>query len=293
MLSILIPTYNYSVYPLVDTLQKMAVNDTIAFEIIVMDDCSPNTEYLTDNEFINTLSGCSFLRNEINLGRTATRTKLAQVAKFDYLLFLDADVMPVNDLFIKEYDKFIDSERVVLGGVAYRKGEYTPDTVLRYKYGINREEKSAADRNINPYSSVLSANILVPKKVFLNYNFNEDKNLYGMDNYFSYNLFVNKIPVLHIDNPVYHLGLENDEVFFRKCIESVKNRKQLLENAEGVENINSLLRHYKKIKKYRLTGVISLGFKLTEPILKKMILKKDPNLFCLDIYRLGYICTLK
>lgn len=293
MLSILIPTYNYNVRVLVEQLHKQAITEAIAFEIIVIDDCSPNTDYLSDHEFINSLSNCSFFRNEINLGRTATRTKLAEAAKFENLLFLDADVIPVKTNFISQYVKNINEDTaVVFGGYAYYKTNHTSAN-LRYKYGKEREEIPLSKRIQNPYAAIFSGNLLIKKDIFLKYNYPNPDNLYGMDNFFCYQLYINNVKAEHIDNPIYHLGLESDEVFFKKSIESVKNRKELLENAEGIENINSLLRHYKKLKKYRLTGLVSLGFKVAAPFLKKMILKKDPNLFCLDIYRLGYICTLK
>ena len=118
-------------------------------------------------------------------------------------------------------------------------------------------------------------------------------NLYGMDNYFAYSLYKNRIPVMHIDNPVYHLGLEINQVFFEKCLESVRNRKKLMGEADGIEEINSLLGHYKKLKQFGFAPLAGALFKLSEKALKKMIMKKDPSLFCLDLYRLGYICSLK
>lgn len=292
MLSILIPTYNYNIYPLVKVLQKQCADSNIAYEIIALDD-SPGSDMQSYNKQINELPNCQYIVNDSNLGRTLSRKKLAEQAKYETLLFLDADTEPVNIDFIAGYLEHINSNKVVLGGIAYKREDVGKDKRLRYKYGRCREEKSAIERNKYPYASVLSANLLVPKNIFLEYNYSDNHNLYGMDNFFSYKLYVNKVKVYHIDNPVYHIGLENDSVFFRKCIESVKNRKELLANAKGIENINSLLKHYKKLKKYRLTGIVSFFFKLGEPLLKKMILKKDPNLFCLDIYRLGYICAIK
>lgn len=288
MLSILIPTYNYNVYPLVDTLRRMAVRDNIAFEIIVLDDCSTERYDLYPEQ-----GNIIFLRNETNLGRTLTRKKLAETARYDSLLFLDADVIPVSQDFIDKYSKKIkDGFQVVLGGYAYDKTTADEQNILRYKYGKEREEKSAAIRNLNPYSFIFSGNLLIKKQIFLEYNYPDSENLYGMDNFFAYQLFISNVKVDHIDNPIYHLGLENNQVFFKKCLESVINRKKLLVALEGIENINGLLKHYKKLKKYRLTGLINFGFKLTEPFLKKMILKKDPNIFFLDIYRLGYICSI-
>jgi GT2 family glycosyltransferase len=287
MLSILIPTYNYDVFALTEELYTQCIKEDIAFEIIVLDDASPNY-----SESQSLYENVIYLRNETNLGRTLTRKKLAETARYDSLLFLDADVIPVKSDFIKNYILHIDNP-IVLGGVAYISEITDTNKTLRHKYGRMREETTAAERNKNPYGNILSGNLMVKKDVFLEHNYAQNHNLYGMDIYFSYRLYKNNVAIVHIDNPVYHLGLEDDEIFFKKSLQAVESRKQLLADAEGIENINSLLKHYKRLKKYRLTGLISLGFKLAEPLLKKMILKKDPNLFYLDIYRLGYICTLK
>jgi len=292
MLSILIPTYNYNIYPLVKVLQVQCFESGIEYEIIALDD-SPGSDKENLNKKINELPNCLYILNNNNVGRTLSRKRLAEKAKYETLLFLDADTEPVNNNFIVRYLEYINTDRVVLGGIAYKTQKINCDKRLRYKYGRFREEKTAIERNKHPYTSILSANLLVPKNIFLKYNYSENHNLYGMDIFFGYQLYINTIKVYHIDNPMFHLGLENDDIFFRKCIESVKSRKELLANSEGIENINSLLKHYKKLRQYQLTGIVSFFFKLGEPLLKKMILKKDPNLFCLDIYRLGYICAIK
>lgn len=286
MLSILIPTYNYDVFPLVQELHTMAVKENIAFEIIVLDDASPNyTLPVIQHEHL------VFLRNESNLGRTLTRKKLAEAAQYDTLLFLDSDVIPVSSNFIKNYSNHV-GKSLVLGGIAYTKEAPEAGKELRHKYGRQREETTADERRKNPYGAILSGNIMIAKDVFLDHNYSLPHNLYGMDIYFSYRLYKSNIPVLHIDNPVYHIGLEDNAVFFKKSLQAVESRKQLLANAEGIEDINGLLRHYKKLKAYHLTGLASFIFKISGGLLKKMILKKDPNLFCLDLYRLGYICTI-
>lgn len=292
MLSILIPTYNYNVIPLVKVLHAQCTASIIPFEIIVADD-SPGSVESMENKKITALSGCRFIQNETNLGRTHSRKKLAENAVFDNLLFLDADVIPVSDSFIKTYIPYLNKDTVVLGGVAYEAKVPEQDKILRYKYGIYREQKDASVRNQNRYGSVLSANLLVSKNVFITYNYNPTDKLYGMDNFFAYNLYKENVAVVHIDNPVYHLGLEDNRLFFQKCLESANNRRKMLTEAEGIENINSLLRRYTQLKKYGLTTPISILFRMSEPFLKRMILKKDPNLFCLDIYRLGYICSIK
>jgi glycosyltransferase involved in cell wall biosynthesis len=291
MLSILIPAYNYNIIPLVQVLHKQCLSTDVVFEIIVADD-SPGSSFSTDNKTITTLPHCRFIANMVNLGRTLTRKNLAEAATYNTLLFLDADVLPADNDFIKRYLSFIDKENtIVMGGYAYRAEAGQP--VLRFKYGRHREEKPAYIRSKNPYASIFSGNFLTTKPVFRQNNYPENHNRYGLDNYFSYNLFINKVNIVHIDNPIIHLGLEEDEIFFAKCLESVRVRKELLAGKPGAENINPLLRYHHKLKKYALTGLVAFCFRMVKPLLKKRILSKDPDLFCLDLYRLGYICTLK
>ena len=51
MISILIPTYNYNVFPLVKEAHHQGEKAGIPFEILVYDDCSPNP--VGENENIN------------------------------------------------------------------------------------------------------------------------------------------------------------------------------------------------------------------------------------------------
>ena len=94
MLSILIPAYNYDVLPLVQELHNQASKAGIAFEIIVLDDASPDKKTVEGNQKAGLYEFTEFIINQNNSGRTLTRKKLAEKAKYDTLLFLDADVMP-------------------------------------------------------------------------------------------------------------------------------------------------------------------------------------------------------
>lgn len=290
MLSILIPAYNYNVLPLAEELHRQAAKEGIDFEIIIADDCSTN---LREIDTAALPGNILYIRNEKNLGRTLTRKKLAEAAKYSQLLFLDADVMPASTLFIQNYLPYCNDTDVILGGIAYKEADPGHNKVLRYKYGHLREQRSAVQRSKNPYDSILSANMLLPKPIFLQHNYPFEDNFYGMDTYFSHSLYTENIPVVHIDNPVYHMGLENDDVFFKKSLEAIKNRKALLTATKGAEDFNALSKYYKTLQRYHLAGLAGFSFKITEPLLRKMILKKNPSLFYFDIYRLGYICSLK
>ncbi len=230
MLSILIPSYNYNVYPLVLELHKQCLECNIDFEIIVFDDASKL--FLNENYNINSLENSFFEVLEKNIGRSAIRNLLAKKAKHKSLLFLDADTIPIQNDFIKNYIEQIDAaEKIVYGGIKYRKEKPKKSQVLRWKYGNSREALSVEKRKANPYISLLSLNFLIQKSIFEKVYFNETiPNLRHEDTLFSYNLKQQKIKILHIENPVFHLGLDDFEFAIKKENESLLGLKYLIDN---------------------------------------------------------------
>jgi len=292
MLSILIPTYNYAILALVKNVHQQCLEAQIPFEIICLDDQSDN-DYQIENLIISTLPNCIYNVNQTNVGRTRTRQQLAEQAKYDWLLFLDADVIPVTSAFIQHYIDAIQPNTVIFGGYQYEKESTDASKILRYRYGKEREEKYASERNKNPYTYVFSGNMLVPKSIFLNFNYQANEKNYGMDIYFGYQLYQQQISVLHLDNPILHLGLETNEVYFQKALQGVESRKKYLLHEKGVDQMNPLVQAYAKLKKLGLTKLVAVGFKIVAPYLKKNILSTNPKLVYFDIYRLGYLCSLE
>lgn len=293
MLSILIPVYNYNVYPLVSELHKQCLECGINFEILVYND--GGTLFENENLKIKEFVDCNYISSYNNIGRTQARNTLSTYAKFQSLLFLDADVIPSTNIFIKNYMCYIleSNYDVVIGGCSYKIESLKENNHLRFYYGIKREQQSALTRNQKKYAYILSGNMLIKKNIFEKVNYKDATKYYGMDIFLSYNLMINGNTVYHIDNSIYHLGLENDAVFFEKCLSSVKSRKETLLIMPRIEEINSLLKYYKILNRYKIIGLAKLFFLALEPLLKKLILKKNPYLVCLDLYRLGYMSTLK
>lgn len=292
-LSICIPTFNTDVFKLVDTIHTQCVRAEIEYEILIIDDASTALKFLSQNYELTKLDNVQIIRNEVNLGRTGTRRKAAELSKSNWILFLDADVVPVSENFIVNYVDSINSGyKIILGGYSYCKIKGS-ERGFRWNYGKAREEASSEVRNSKPYGYVFSGNILVEKNTFLESNFKEDTKLYGMDIFFSYQLYINKIPILHIDNPIIHEGLDENEVFFKKSMLSVKSRFDYLKNLSEIEKVNPLLNYYKKLDRFGLTKIVGFLFKTLEPNMKKRIVCDVPNLFLFDLYRLGYICTLE
>lgn len=294
MLSILIPTYNYNVLPLVQKLEKLANSENIAFEIIVLDDASTDSISISENQNINQLEHCSYDLLEKNIGRSCMRNLLAKKAKYNWLLFLDADTFPIHDNFISAYLPYLnENEKIVYGGIRYQEEKPSDDKLLRWVYGNSREALSAEQRQKEPYLSLLTLNFAISKSIFSKVSFNETiPNLRHEDTLFSYDLSQKKIKVEHIENPVYHLGLESSEIFMKKSEESVVGLKYLTDNGLLSENYIRIAKMNRSIKRFGLLPVARLSFKMVKKPFHKNLLGSNPSLFIFDLYRLGYLCSL-
>lgn len=292
MLSILIPTYNYNVVPLVLELHKQCLECEISFEILVFDDASKL--FLSENQQINSLENCRFEVLEKNIGRSAIRNLLAKKAKFNNLLFLDSDTIPIHTYFIKNYVAQInENDKVVYGGIKYQKEKPKKNQVLRWKYGNSREALSVEKRQENPYLSLLTLNFLIHKNIFSTVSFNESiPNLRHEDTLFSYNLMQQKIKIIHIENPVFHLGLDDFEVAIKKENESIMGLKYLTDHQLLPTDYVRLSKIAAKINKLKLNFAFAFFYKITQFVFLKNLSSNNPSLFIFDLYRLGNLCKL-
>lgn len=293
MISVLIPTYNYNTFPLVSNLFGQIEKASIDFEIICLDDAS--AKFHAENNQINTLPNCSYFILEKNIGRSAIRNLLAAKARFDNLLFLDADVIPVSDDFISNYISNLNSEeKVVYGGIRYQEEKPEKSQVLRWIYGNSREALPVEKRIQNEYLSFLTLNFLISKSVFEKVKFNEEiPNLRHEDTLFSFDLKRAKIKMVHIENPVIHNGLESSLIFLRKSEEALQGLDYLIENKLLCSEYIRLSGKFETLKKYYLNSLYLLFYKTFRKSFLRNLLGKKPSMLVFDLYRLGYFTALK
>ena len=103
LLSIIIPTYNRATR-ITKALNSIPERDDI--EIIVVDDCSTDSTLEVLNNFDRDLI---ILRTEKNSGPGAARNKGLDVAKGDYVIFLDSDDWLVTDNLSKALNEIDDN----------------------------------------------------------------------------------------------------------------------------------------------------------------------------------------
>lgn len=293
MLSILIPTYNYNVYPLVLELHKQCLECQIEFEILVQDDAS-KSELNLENEKINLLSNCHFFCNQTNLGRGENRNSLANRAHHNWFLFLDCDTFPTDSNFIKNYIEVIvqSKSNVIYGGLAYKNEKPKKDEMLRWVYGKKREAKSIEDRKRNP-SFALTSNLAILNEVFFKIKFDSSIKNYGYEDLiFISELEKNNIQIEQIDNCVYHLNIEKSEHFIEKTEIALQTLHTISKN-DLYKIETQVTKYYSQIKQYKIDLFFLFFFRKFKKLLKKNLLSNNPSLLVFDLYKLGYYCSLK
>ncbi|WP_417875438.1 glycosyltransferase family 2 protein [Winogradskyella sediminis] len=294
MISVLIPVYNYNVSELVSVVHKQLIISDVPFEILCYDDCSNDIKFQKDNNIINTFSHSEYHILQKNIGRSAIRNKLAKDAKYDWCLFLDADVMPKNDHFIAFYLQSITAHsQIIYGGILYQDQTVSPSQMLRWTYGREREALSAEVRYSNTYLSFLTLNFLIHKDVFNIVQFNESiPNLRHEDTLFSYDLKTSNIKIEHIDNTVYHLGLEDSKTFLKKSLEAVEAIDLFVKQGLLPAHYTRITKLYSQIENSPISKLLSFIYRKYNRIFKRNLLGKNPSLLIFDLYRLSYYCTI-
>lgn len=291
MLSILIPTYNYDCTQLVRDLHGQAELLGVDYEIIVMDDASPQPDCKLRNRVINELPHCRYVELESNLGRARIRNRLADEARFDWLLFMDSDAEVVSNSFIADYLKHTDAD-VVCGGLCHADTLTSPEVSLRYAYEKRADKKRTARfRAQHPYGQFITFCFMVHASIFRSIRFDESITEYGHeDTLFGVELERRKANILHIDNPMRQGGIETNEEFVEKTRAALRNLALMEGN---LQNHSSLLRLYGVLHRVRMDRCVARWFARREAWLTARLINPMPKLHLYFIYKLGYYCSLK
>jgi glycosyltransferase involved in cell wall biosynthesis len=291
LLSICIPTYNTDCSELLDILEEQIAQLEETVEVLVCDDFS--TDDVRKNQEACERNGFSFFENQSNLGSISTRIKLAKNSSFNWLLFIDADMLPKKDEYVIKYTNFVtfNNADVAIGGCCYAN-EIKPFS-LRLRYGRNREEISAEKRQLNPYNSILFGNILMKKELFSEVFNDFQDNAYGEDIYLSSSLKSLNKDVVHLPNETYHLGLENNREFVKKIQKSGEMHARLDSNSALDLSHSKLVRTYSLLNRYMLDNLVRLALTISSPFLGTVLYLFGAPMLFVDLLRLFYFLKAK
>lgn len=293
MLSICIPVYNYDIGPLVASLHLQALSLEVAVEIVVMDDAS-SEHWREVNRHVADLPLVRYIELTENAGRSRIRNKLCIEATYKWLIFMDCDSLPPDQHFLQRYVNATISEAVVCGGRSYLPQPPPDQTHLHWWYGKNREVHPADSRNQLPYRSFMTNNFMIPKTIMRKIPFNELINGYGHeDTLFGYELKNNSIPVVHIDNPLLHTGLQTQDEFLDKTKQGISNLWKIHSFMGKPVEFASMVRVLNTYNHLQRLGLSRAFCTITDPfisIIQKKLSGKKPILYYLDLYKLRLLC---
>lgn len=291
MLSILIPTYNFDITALVKALHQQCKTCGIPFEILCFDDGSQSA-FKAKNQSIATLDKVDYQELPNNLGRAKIRNVLGKAAQYPYLLFMDCDSEVTNNQYINNYLNKLNPNTLLYGGRVYENNppkDY--EKRLHYFHGKIREEILTEERKIRPYHSFMTNNFLIPKSIFLKFLFEESIEGYGHeDTLFGIALQKQQVKIIHLHNPLKHLGLEDQSVFLNKQKEAVRNLYQLYQK-EGLKE-TKLLQTFVSCKKWKVNKLVYYILGMLYPIITQQLKAKRPNLLFLDLYKLFHLLDI-
>lgn len=291
MLSILIPTYDYDCRKLVNDLRGQAEQAGVAYEIIVADDASPHCMYRERNREINAWPHCRLIELPGNVGRARIRNRLADEARYEWLLFMDCDAEVISHTFVADYLRHTDAD-VVCGGLCHADTLPSPEVSLRYAYEKRADKRRAACyREKNPYAHFITFCFMIRASVFQAIRFDESITEYGHeDTLFGIALEKRNADIRHVDIPMCQGGIETNAEFIEKTQAALRN---LAAKESDMQGYSSLLRVCRLLHRVGADRLLACGFARHEGWLTARLCGLRPRLRLFFLYKLAYYCWIK
>ena len=102
--SVIIPVYNVEKY-ITQALDSVVNQTLVDIEIICVNDCTPDKSFEIVKEYALKDKRFSLLELELNQGQGVARNKALEIAKGDYIMFLDPDDWYELDACEKAYNQ--------------------------------------------------------------------------------------------------------------------------------------------------------------------------------------------
>lgn len=260
----------------------------LQYEIIVADDGSSDKTAIEANRCINDFEHCRFIERETNEGAGATRNFLTRESQYNWLLFVDCDMVVPNEHFISRYLE-CNAEAVINGGIAI-EGNMQRNN-LRFLYEKKAESKhTAAQRTLQPYKSFRSTNFLAPREVMLCNPFYGPMKRYE-DVYFGKILKQRKVEILHIDNPLMMIDFDTNAEYINKVEKDMATLHRFRRELKGY---SPLLTAVDTLKHWVVPiWLWRLFHRLFGGIIRQNLTSGRPFLCLLNTYKMGYFLCIR
>lgn len=305
-LSILIPTYNNVCAELVRALQHQAsAQEGLAFEVLVADDGSSHRATVKANrEAICPLEHCRYIERETNVGRARIRNFLAREAQYDWLLFMDSDMVVRDDCYVARYVDVIRKAALETGMPPVFYGGYSighareanPDMALErnLRYLFECRSPQNADphlREQHPYGDFHTSNFLVSRSVMLEHPLDERFVHYGYEDVlWGKTLAEHGVTVRHVANPLSFERFESNMLYVEKTEESLRTLHYFRHELASCSRLIPVAERLRRL--LVVYPLVRLLYPFVSLHLKAGLTGASPRMFLFNLYKLLYYIHL-
>ena len=285
-LSVLIPFLRDDPTELLALLEREATDLKAEVEVVLLDDGTgdPDLTARLETQVAALSLPMRLLSSLVNLGRSRGRNRLTTEARGRHWLFLDSDMRPDNPDFLQTWLALarIDDPAVAFGGFSLDQTPHERRTAVHRAMALRSDCRLSAERARQPEKHVFTSNLLVRHDVFEVEAFDADFAGWGWEDVEWGMRVARRWPIVHIDNPATHMGLDTVDALAAKYEQSAANFARVAaKHPEVVATYPS----------YRAACLIrrTPGHRLARPLFKALagieLLPDAARAFSLRLYR--------
>jgi len=226
-LSVLMPFLRDDPRDLLTLLDREAAALDGLVEVVLLDDGTANTALTTalKGQIADLSLPLRLITLAVNEGRSKGRNRLSEAARGRFLLFLDSDMRPDTDRFLRTWSQIArdQSPAVVFGGFSLLQAPTDARFAVHRAMAARSECVRADVRSLSPEKYVYTSNLLVRRDVFDSESFDPAFTGWGWEDVEWAMRVSRRHPVLHIDNPATHMGLDTVQALAGKYEQSAAN----------------------------------------------------------------------
>ena len=202
-ISVCIPAWKDAAGPLLSSLKDMP--SSLPYEVIIYDDGSADPELTSEIETSLQMikAPATLITAKTNHGRSHARNRLIHHASAQWILLLDADMLPDAQDFLENYCQHIEADptpTLIGGGFSLKQVTASTNQLLHAAQSKRSECLSAAERSENPGLHVFTSNILVHREILDKVSFDEAYVGWGWEDVDWGIRVARQYSVRHIDN---------------------------------------------------------------------------------------------